>query len=153
MVTLPSPPETPSRTAPVASFETVTFAPLTTASFWSTTTTINEAVFGDCATDVCAKSSADRSSVKRGVVRRAKVLKSDMAILPGFDCRKVLGQKSSPKGRRMADDKAARELLPAAVFGVRSGFVRNFPRPRVSRVKKRCKAVSSVIQCTANRGA
>src|SRR5215218_3128467 len=96
MVTLPSLSETPSRTSPVALFETLTFASLTTASFWSTTTTIIEAVFGDWAAAACAKSSADRSSVKRGAVRRAKVLKSDIVILPAFAHRKVVGQKFTP---------------------------------------------------------
>jgi hypothetical protein len=51
------------------------------------------------------------------------------------------------EGRRMADDKTAAELLPAVVLGFGSGFVRNFRPPHVSRVKKRCKSVSPVIQC------
>src|SRR5215208_2154086 len=98
MVTLPSLSETASRTSPVALFETLTFASLTTAPFWSTTTTINDAVFGDWATAACAQSSADTSSVKRGAARRSKVLKSDMVILPAFADRKVLGQKFTPRG-------------------------------------------------------
>src|SRR5215204_6029618 len=98
MVTLPSPSETASRTSPVALFETVTFASLTTASFWSTTTTIIEAVFGDWAAAACAQSSTDRSREKRVALRRAKVLKSDMAILPAFAFRKFVDRSSRRRG-------------------------------------------------------
>src|SRR5215217_1907654 len=122
MVTLPSPSETASRTAPVASFEMVTFAPRTTASFWSTTTTIIEAVFGDCATAACARSSAVRSSVKKGAVRRATVLELHMVVLPAVIYRKVFWQKSSPGGGGRLMIRPAAELLPAVVLRARSDF-------------------------------
>jgi len=61
--------------------------------------------------------------------------------------RKVCGRKFTPKGRRKADDKTAGQLLPAVVAGREEAAGQIFPTPAVSRVKKRCKAVSPVIQC------
>src|SRR5262245_11150249 len=49
MVTVPSDPETTSRTAPVAVFKTDTLAFGMTAPVWSETATIIDAVLGDCA--------------------------------------------------------------------------------------------------------
>jgi hypothetical protein len=46
-VAAPSSPDTASREAPVAVFTTETLASLITAPFWSLTTTIIVAVFGD----------------------------------------------------------------------------------------------------------
>src|SRR5258706_13629715 len=72
MVALPSVPETASRTAPVALFTTETLASFTTAPAWSTTTTIIDAVLGDCAEPliIVAATKAKIASRGRGGCKR-----------------------------------------------------------------------------------